>query len=182
MVFRALRPPPPVVALTGQPMPRVVGFPGGLLLSVRQLGEELPFDRDTIAARLKNARVRPRATRSGHPVYRLRDVLQAMYTPSATSDPEGLHAFARHAFYKGEREKMTLQRERATLVDQRAFERTLEVVVRLTSAVLEKVPDALAPHASAAAIAVARSRMDQVRAQLTRLNAPPDGPAARGSE
>jgi hypothetical protein len=163
-------------------MPRVVGFPRGLLLSVRQLGAELPFDRDTIASRLKGAGIRPRATRSGHPVYRLRDVLQALYAPSATTDPELLHAFARHAYYKGEREKMTVQDERATLVDAREFERTLEVVVRLTSAVLEKVPDALAPHASAAAIAVARSRMDQVRAQLTQLNAPSDGQAARGSE
>src|SRR5712675_1711459 len=99
-------------------MSKVIRFPSRVLLSVRAFAEECNKDRENIANRIRAACITPARTSGGHPMYRLRDLLEAAYVldDSGKKDPDRLRPFERHAHYKAEREKLELELERGEVV------------------------------------------------------------------
>jgi len=168
-------------------MAKVIALPAGVLLSLRQFADESGRDRDTIGKRVKAAGLNPAGKRGGHPVYRLRDLLQAAYVTDddGQMDPDRLDPFARHAFYKGEREKMQLQVERSELLSSLEVEQRFAAVFKAVADCLDTLPDLIERDCAATPMQVERiqTRLDEVREDLyERLNASEDEDAGGTAE
>ena len=158
-------------------MGKVVALPPGVLLSQKQFAEETGRDRETVGRRIKAAGLQPIGKRGGYPVYRLRDLIQAAFVTGddGQPDPDRLDPFARHAFYKGEREKMQLQVERAELLPSLEVEQRFAAVFKTVSEALDTLPDIIERDCAATPLQVERiqTRLDEVRedlyAQLTEI-------------
>jgi hypothetical protein len=125
-------------------MGSVVELGRGVHLSLRGLAEETGFDRETLGKRLTAAKVKPSGKRGGHPVYRLRDALKAVYAFASDDggiDPDKLEPFQRKAHYQAEHEKLKLQTERGELVPRLESEQELARVVKIFVRVHDALPD-----------------------------------------
>lgn len=160
-------------------MSKVVQLPPGVLLSQKQFADESGRDRETIGKRVKASGIQPSGKRGGYPVYRLRDLLHSAFLTDdeGKMDPDRLDPFARHAYYKGEREKLNLQVERGELLSSLEVEQKFAGVFKAVAEFFDTLPDVLERDCAASAIQVARieARLDQVREELyTQLNDLPD--------
>lgn len=127
-------------------MGSVVDLGRGVHLSVRGLAEETGFDRDTVAKRLSAAKVKPSGKKGGHPVYRLKDALKAIYAFSDADggiDPDKLEPFQRKAHYQAEHEKLKLQTERGELVPRLEAEQDVARIVKIMVRTFDGLPDKL---------------------------------------
>lgn len=147
--------------------------PAGVHVSLRQLGEESGFDRDTVSKRLRNAGVQPNGKRGGHPVYRLRDALPALFTrdEEGKKDPDLLEPFQRKAHYQAEREALELATSRRELIPRIEVEEEQARVAKIVVQALETLPDILERDCglTGAAIAQAEAIIDRTREAIYEL-------------
>lgn len=151
-------------------MAKVVPFASGVHLSIRAFADETSMDRATVVKRLAAANVQPSGKRGGHPVYRLRDLLQAavVTTDEGDLDPDKLKPFERHAWYKAEREKLQLQVERGELLPSLHVEQRYASMFKLVSEMFDTLPDVLERDCGATPMQLAKieQRVDEVREEL----------------
>jgi hypothetical protein len=151
-------------------MTTVANLPSGVLLSIRQFADETGVDRETVAKRVKASSIAPAAKRGGHPVFRLRDLLQAAYVTDEEGalDPDRLKPFERHAFYKAEREKLQLQVERAELVSSLEAEQKFAALFKAIAEFFDTLPDVLERDCGLNPMMLAKleDRLDALREQL----------------
>jgi len=122
--------------------------PRALDLSIRRLAEEFAMARETIAKRLTAANVRPSGTRSGHPVYRLRDVCPALFANAALDengefDPRQLKPSDRLAWYRSEHERVQLLEVSRQLIPAIEVQSEMAEMVRLFVQFLDTLGDQL---------------------------------------
>lgn len=95
---------------------------GVMSFSLRRLADELGMDRDTLRKRIAAYGVKPAARRAGHPVYRLRDVIPALYSrpddgdKAGHLDPSKMTPTDRKAHYQAENERLKFLAECGQLV------------------------------------------------------------------
>jgi hypothetical protein len=151
-------------------MAKVVNLPPGVLLSIRQFADECGHDRDTVTKRVRAAGVAPAASRGGHPVYRLRELIQSVMvtTDGGDIDPDKLKPFERHAFYKAEREKLQLEVERAELLTSLDVEQRFAATFKSIAEFFDTLPDVIERDCGANAMMITKieERLDQLREQL----------------
>ncbi len=151
-------------------MSNVVDLGRGVHLSVRGIAEETGFDRDTVAKRLAAAKVKPSGKKGGHPVYRLRDALKAVYAFSDDGgiDPDKLEPFQRKAHYQAEHEKLKLQVERGELVPRIEVEQEMARVVKIFTRAVDTLPDKIERDCGAAPTVVEKieRELDVAREQI----------------
>jgi hypothetical protein len=159
-------------------MGNVTQLPTGTNLSIRQLAEETGFDRDTVSKKLTESGVRPSGKRGGHPVYRLRDALPALYVtgPDGRQDPEKMDPFRRKAHYQAEHELLSLARERGELVPRMEVEQEQARVLKILVQALDTLPDLLERDCALTAAALGRVEqiVDGAREQMYEALAEPD--------
>lgn len=151
-------------------MAKVVPFASGVHLSIRAFADETSMDRATVVRRLAAANIQPSGKRGGHPVYRLRDLLQAavVTTDEGDLDPDKLKPFERHAWYKAEREKLQLQVERGELLSSLHVEQRYAALFKSVSEMFDTLPDVLERDCGATPMQLAKieQRVDEVREEL----------------
>lgn len=164
-------------------MAKVVNLPPGVLLSIRQFSDECGQDRDTVGKRVKAAGIQPAASRGGHPVYRLRDLLKAAIVTSEDGvvDPDKLDPFKRRAFYQGELDKLKLATERGELVPRAEVERQFAGMFTLAAQAFDTMPDILERDCGATAMQLRKieQTLDAVREALYERLQGEDGDADR---
>lgn len=160
-------------------MGSVVELGRGVHLSVRGLAEETGFDRDTVTKRLTVAKVKPSGKKGGHPVYRLKEALKAIYAfadEDGGIDPDKLEPFQRKAHYQAEHEKLKLQVERGELVPRIASEQEMARVVKIMVRAFDTIPDKIERDCGAPALVVERveRELDAARESIYEQIVQPD--------
>lgn len=104
-------------------------------LSIRQIANETRLGRDTVAQTLDEAGIEPAGQRGGHATYRLRDVLDALYSDER-QDPEAMPPLLRDAWYRGEDRRMKVAEARGELCHAQLV---YELANGVTTAVSDKM-------------------------------------------
>jgi uncharacterized protein DUF1441 len=115
----------------------------GVLCSMRELQDELGLDRDTVKRRILACRIEPAGERQGWPVYRLRDVVQAVMLRDehGNLDPEKLEPYQRQAYYKAQLDKLKLDTEMRQVVPLIEVEQEQARIFRIVQLFLDTLPD-----------------------------------------
>ena len=139
-------------------------------MSVTQLSRLTGIARETISRRLAEANVRGVEERRGHPVYRPRDALTAIYGAGVgeSSDPDGMRPFERKAHYQAEHEKLRLQVERGELVPSIEVEQGHGQIFAIVTQAFDTLPDVLERDVGLSPLQLARveKHVDETREAL----------------
>lgn len=141
----------------------------GILLSINQAADEFGHDRRTITKRISELQIQPADVRSGHPVYRLRDLLaMERTTPDGEQDPNKMTPFERAAHYKAEAERLKVDQQRGVLLKREDVETEWSRVLKVISLELSTMIDVLERDLGLDAVALERieQRVDQIRRQM----------------
>lgn len=152
-------------------MGNVVDFGQGLHVSVTQFAMEFSSTRETVTKRIADAKLKPTGKRSGHPVYRLKDLFKAVYQSAAGGvDPDKLDPFQRKAHYQAEHEKLQLETERGQLVPAIEVEARYAEQFKIVAECLETLPDMLERDCGASPPMVAKCerQIDVLREEMYR--------------
>ena len=139
----------------------------GVLLSLSAIANAWGCARETAKKRIDAGGVEAAELRRGHPVYLLKDVVQAFEQPE-DFDPDKLEPFQRKAFYQAEREKLNLEVERGTLLGYIEVERESARVFEIIGRFLDTLPDVLERDTAMSAPQVQKldELIDRVREEL----------------
>lgn len=152
----------------------------GVHLNLSQIASEFGVARETARKRLDDAGVQASETRGGHPVYRLREVLEA-FAGEDGFDPDKLKPWERKAHYQAEHEKLRLQVERGELVPSIEVEQGEAAIFKIVTQGLETLPDVLERDVGLSPLQLARveRHLDEYREALYRaLNEGDEGDGA----
>jgi hypothetical protein len=141
-------------------------------MSVTQLARLTGLSRETIARRIEDAQLKPSGERQGHPIFKPRDALPAIFAMTGDEmDPDKLKPFERHAHWKAEREKLHLQIERADVVVSLDVEQRYASRNKLIDQAVETAPDVLERDVGLTAIQAKRleKHLDELRLALHRI-------------
>lgn len=147
----------------------VVDINRGVELSISQVSLETGFTRETVSKRLTESGVQASGKRRGYPVYRMRDILPALYQSlDGETDPDKLKPFERRAFYQGELDKLKLQAERGELVPSFEVERQMARLFKLLTQRLDTLPDLLERDVGATPMQLVRieQEVDKIRESM----------------
>lgn len=151
-------------------MGKVVQLGTGVHLSISSLASETGKTRETVAKRLKDAKVKPSGKRSGWPVYRLKEALPAILSGSADGhiDPDRLDPHARRAWYQGEHEKLRLEQERRELVPRLEVEQEMASTLKIAAEFFDTLTDVLERDCGASPAQLRRmeQELDRVREEM----------------
>jgi phage terminase Nu1 subunit (DNA packaging protein) len=120
---------------------------------------ELGVSRDVLRRILTESGVVPVGKRSGHPLYRGREVITAWVSHlngGDERDPDKLPPIERKAHYQAEHEKLQLQRERGELVPSLQVEQEIGALVKRFAQGLDALPDVLERDVGVHPVLVAR--------------------------
>ena len=154
-----------------------------ILFSIGTWAAELGTSRDVLRRVLAHAGVVAAGTRSGHPIYRGRDVCQAWAThlgASADNDPDKLPPIERKAHWQAEREKLHLGLERGDVVASLDVEQRYASRNKLIDQAIETAPDVLERDVGLSSTQAARleKHLDELRVVLHRLLVEEDADSA----
>jgi hypothetical protein len=142
----------------------------GIRLSLSALSREFGIARETVGRRLARAGIAADGDRKGFPVYRLgpscRALLAAEIAVTGKVDnPEDLPPLERRAWYQSERERVHLEKEQEHLVPAEEVREQLALVLKITSQLLDTLPDTLERDCRLQpdAVAIIEQRIDLVR-------------------
>lgn len=126
---------------------------------------EFGMTRDVLRRILSEARVRPVDKRAGHPVYRLRDVYNAI---AREQDPEALSPHARLARARAIETEDRIRAKRQELVEASDVERQFAVVFQSVNRAFDNAIDGLERDLELApeAVEFLEKHFDRVREQL----------------
>jgi hypothetical protein len=154
-------------------MAKVAKFAAGTTLSIRAFCEQARKDRETVANRVRAARIAPVDKRGGYDVYLLGDLLDAVFIrdDSGQIDPARLPPFERKAHYQAEHEMLTLQTARAELVPRIEVEQEQARLMKIVAQCFDTLPDLLERDCAASSqmVATVERRLDRVREELYKL-------------
>lgn len=155
-------------------MAKVTEITRGVHLSISSFAEEFGITRETAAKRIAAAKLKPSAKRSGHPVYRLRDIIElTRVDESGQIDPEKLTPFERHAHYRAEHEMLVVGTMRGELVPRIEVEQEQARLMKVVSQTFDTLPDrlerdcALTPQM----VATVEHSLDQARSEMHKIAA-----------
>jgi hypothetical protein len=122
---------------------------GVMSFSLRRLADELGLDRDVLKRRITAAGVSPSGKRGGHPTYRLRDVVPAIFgQPQNGSDgeapppdPTRMSATDRKAHWSGERERLKYLADCKQLVAAADVHAEMAFIAKTITRFLATLPD-----------------------------------------
>lgn len=152
-----------------------------LLFSIARLAAEFGMGRDTVSKRMQQAAVRPAEMRNGHPVYKLRDAVPALFDFGAGEDgefdPARLRPSDQLALAKAEESRtdnalkqLKLQREEGSLVDTNASRTQMAEIAKGCIQLLDILMDVLERDCDLPPKAVIRGKevIDREREQLAK--------------
>jgi uncharacterized protein DUF1441 len=139
----------------------------GVHLNLSQIASEFGVARETARKRLDDAGVGPSETKGGHPVYRLRHVLEA-FAGEEGFDPDKLKPWERKAHYQAEHEKLRLQVERGEVVPGLEVEQGQAAIFKIVTQFYETLPDLLERDVGASPLMLVRveKALDESREAL----------------
>lgn len=116
----------------------------GVCLSVSQWAAESGHDRHTVSKRITDLQIQPAGTRTGYPVYRLKDLLELeRKTDGGKLDPDKMSPFERQAHYKAEEARLKVDRERGELLQRedvaRENARVLKAIVQELDTIVDRI-------------------------------------------
>lgn len=116
------------------------------LWSINRIAASFELDNATVKRRLSAACIEPNGkTENGYPAYRIRSVAALFCDPirGKNDDPELFPPRERLDWYKGENERVRLERERGNLIPADDFRDRLAEVIKILLAGIEPLPDIL---------------------------------------
>lgn len=145
----------------------------GVHLSLSALAREFGIDRETLRKRLAAADVKPAGENKGNPLWRLRDVYQAVVSgPDSSIDPAALPPFQRKAHYQAKMEEVRYLEQCGELVPKIEMEHELSRVAKILVFTLDTLPDvlergcSLQPPQVQAAIDICNKTRDEIAEAL----------------
>lgn len=126
-------------------------LPIGIYLSINEIAREFHKDHRTIQKLLADLAVRPVATRQGHALYRLADVLEIeRRTPDGVKDPTKFNPVDRKAHYQAESEMLRVNKERGELMTRADYESELARCLQSVTLRLDTITDRIEAEIGAA--------------------------------
>lgn len=116
------------------------------LWSINRIAAAFEIDNATVKRRLSAACIEPNGkTENGYPAYRIKSVAALFCDPirGKNDDPESLSPKDRLDWYKGDMERIKLERERGNLIPVDEFRERLADVIKILLAGIEPLPDLL---------------------------------------
>lgn len=141
----------------------------GVHLSLSALSDEFGLTRETLRKRLAAADVKPAGEHRGNPLWRLRDVYQAIITgPDSPIDPAALPPFQRKAHYQAQLEEIRLRQQCGELVPAIEMEAEMARVCKAFTRFLDALPDVLERECgvSGPETATVEKHIDRLRNEL----------------
>jgi len=134
--------------------------------SLSVLAHGFGCSREHLRRKLDDARVAPSGERGGHPVYRLRDVVEAWGMDR--TDTNKMDPVQRRAHYQAELEQLELETRKREVIPRIEVEQEQARVAKVITQMLDTLPDVLERDCGLAPAQVARveERIDQVRMEL----------------
>lgn len=114
----------------------------GLNFSLSALAQEFGLARETLRKRLDAAGVKPAGEHRGNPLWRVRDVYQAIITgPDSPIDPAALPPIQRKAHYQAQREEILYRQECGELLPVDQYCEELARVAKIFNRFMDTLPD-----------------------------------------
>lgn len=147
---------------------------GGVFLSLTKFAEEAGIHRQTVALRVRTAQLVPgppmRGRTSTHPVYRLRDLLRAVYLSddAGEADIQRMRPHERLAHLKAEDISLKLASKRGDLIPAFDVEQRQAELCKIMVEFLETLPDVIERDCGAPPMMIARieRRLNEARTEL----------------
>ncbi|EOW9163214.1 DUF1441 family protein [Vibrio cholerae] len=117
--------------------------------NITRIAEAFSLHRDTVRKRLKEARVKPVAKRSGVDVYALADVGPALFSAEVGNkseddyNPNKMAPKDRKDFFQSERERLKFETEIGELIPDSEYRLDLAAVLKFLVSAFETMPDDL---------------------------------------
>lgn len=143
----------------------------GVHLTITQFAGEYSSTRETISKRLADAGLQPSGRRGNADVYRLKELVKAVYTDvGGAVDPEKLDPFQRKSHYQAEKEKIDLDTMRGALVPADEVAAEAAHACKVMAQWIDTLPDILERDCGLPRHALAKleQRMDVARSDLRR--------------
>lgn len=144
--------------------------------SLTQLAREFGIARETVTRRLNDAGVPSSGVRRGHPVFRVGQAASAILLPQirpgeALNDPDKMSPKERADWYKSEKDRLIVEREKGVSVDVNDSRQQMAVIAKTGLQVLETLPDILERDFGLQAdiISGVEARIDVLREQWANL-------------
>jgi hypothetical protein len=151
-------------------MGELISLLSGFHASIRQLAEETGFDRETVKKRIAARSIVPSGQRGGHPVYRLREVLPALYIAGADgkADPDRLDPYARKAHWQAEHEQLAYAERTRELIPRIEVEQEQARIFKIVGQAFDTLPDILERDCGASGVLLSRveQALDKTREAL----------------
>jgi hypothetical protein len=114
--------------------------------SIASLARHLRMSRDTVAARLKTAQVKPCAERGGYPVFPLREACEVLlerthYGSGERPDPASMKPMERRAWYQSENERLKFETECGCLIPADEVRDEMAYMAKIVVQTMETMPD-----------------------------------------
>jgi hypothetical protein len=141
----------------------------GVHLSLSAIANAWGRSRETVKNRLDAAGVQPADTQRGHPVFALKDVVNAFkYDFEGVEDPEKLEPFARRAYFQAEHEKLRVQSAAGELLSRIEAEGEFARLFEIMGRFLDTLPDHIerAGGVKAHELQKIEDRIDKLREEL----------------
>lgn len=138
-------------------------------LSVNQAAEEFGHDRRTVTKRIRELNIQPFGARQGHPVYRLRDLIEIeRKSANGAQDPDKLNPFERQAHFKAESERLKVDLERGSLLRREDVEEEWARVLRAIALELDTVVDEIERDVGASPLVCEKieQKLDVIRERM----------------
>ena len=117
-----------------------------ILLSVSQIASEFGMGRVTVSKRIDSAGIKPAGKRGGHPVYRMRDIVQIAVDASSpvcdpAMDPMRMRPTDRRAWFQSENERLKFEQEQGLLIPAGEVEAEMSEIAKVVARALATMPD-----------------------------------------
>jgi len=144
--------------------------------SLTQLAREFGIARETVTRRLNDAGVVSAGIRRGHPVFRVGQAANAILLPQAKpgealNDPDKMAPKERADWFKSEKDRLIVEREKGLSVDVNDSRRQMAMIAQTGLDVLDTLPDILERDFAldAKIIASIEAKIDALREQWANL-------------
>lgn len=139
------------------------------LFSIARLAAEFGMSRETVSKRLAQANVVPDGRRSGHPVYRLRDAVPALFDVSGrgsagTMDPDSLPPEQRRAWFQSEQARIAVMEKARQLIPAAEVETEMANLCKRVVQWIDTLPDQMERDAG-----LTPAQVDALHASAMRL-------------
>ena len=116
--------------------------------SLNQFSKEFGIARETVGRKIRDAGIQPTGKKHNHPVYRVRDVAEAILVPQTSlggliNDPDSMVPKERSDWFRSENDRIKFEKETGVLTSVEECREQMGEIAKMGLQILETLPDVL---------------------------------------